>query len=121
MPGYYRPPGMFARQKAGHMQRRTFLGSLLAGLATAFIPAKLFDFGSSKQPCNYPKPSGWRCTRELYHTGPCAAVPDLGGWVSYKFRYTVLPAPPRSYNLRPLEVPKSLEYAKALIGAGKLE
>jgi hypothetical protein len=41
----------------------------------------------ARSECHIP-PAGWRCTREIDHEGPCAAVPDtIPQPVGWAYRY----------------------------------
>jgi hypothetical protein len=33
--------------------------------------------------CNIP-PNGWHCTRDQGHDGPCAAIPHINRWSTYR-------------------------------------
>ena len=102
------------------MNRRSFLATLLGAAATALLAPRLLAAGP--QLCGSAKAAaGWLCTRPAGHTGPCAAVSN-GEPSGVQFLQRVQrPLDPGgyAYSFKCLEVPKSLEYAKALIGAGK--
>lgn len=80
------------------MNRRNFLGTAIAGLLAAFLPAKVFDFGKPKK-----KFGGIEHLDQL----PDPAFrfkPDLNGWVSYKFKYTVTMRPDSQHRIRLMNV-----------------
>lgn len=120
--GYTPPAGLTARaigtrtkaairilavvQKGFAVNRRSFLGTLVGAALTVLLAPRLLAAGP--QLCGSAKAAaGWLCTRSAGHTGPCAAVRDPswerpmdpGGWVSYRFKYTVTAPPPKSYRI----------------------